>query len=89
MDSLDIIFGTIFEQSGTRSRFGIDLGIYVFEFYGVFWYHSNSVTNREGTKKCPVLNGSEIWAILCVIVEKINNMMLCVKIVLIYACLTY
>ena len=55
----------------------------------MFWYHSNSVTNREGTKKCPVLNGSEIWAILCVIVEKINNMMLCVKIMLIYACLTY
>ena len=29
-------------------------------FCGVFWYHSNSVTNREGTKRCPVVYGSEI-----------------------------
>ena len=27
----------------------------------------------------PCLCGSKIWAILCVIVGKINNMMLCVK----------
>ena len=38
---------------------------------------------------CPVLYGSEIWAILCVIVGKINNLMLCVKIMLIYTRLTY
>ena len=84
-DSPDRIFG----QSRIVLRFGFDPGIDVFEFYGVFWYHSNSVTNREGTKRCPVLYGSKIWAILCVIVGKINNMMLCVKITFIYTCLTY
>ena len=40
--------------------FGFDLGTNVFGFCGVFWYHSNSVTNRERTKMCPVLYGSEI-----------------------------
>ena len=60
----------------------------VFGCCGVFLYHSNSVTNREGTKRLPVLYGSEIWAILCVIVGKINNMLLCVKIMFIYTCLT-
>ena len=38
------------------------------------------MTNHVGTKRCHVLCGSEIWAILCVIVRKINNMLLCVKI---------
>ena len=47
------------------------------------------VHGREGTKKCPVLYGSEIWAILCVIVRKINNMPLCVKILLICAYVVY
>ena len=70
-------------------RFGFDPRTDVFGFCGVFWYHNNSVTNREGTKRCPVLYGSEILVILCVIVEKINNMMLYVKIMLIYTCLTY
>ena len=51
-------------------RFGFNPGTDVFGFCGVFWYHSNSVTNREGTKKYPVLYGSEIWAILRVIVGK-------------------
>ena len=74
-----MIFGTIFEQSWTVLRFGFDPGTDVFWFCGVFWYHSNSVTNCEGTKRCPVLYGSEIWVILCVIVGKINNMLLCVK----------
>ena len=37
----------------------------------------------------PYLCGSEIWAILCVIVGKINNMLLCVKIMLICACAMY
>ena len=32
------------------------------------------MTNREGTKMCPVLCGSEIWAILCVIAS-MNNML--------------
>ena len=70
-------------------RSGFDLGTYVFGFYGVFWYHSNSVTNREGTKRCPVVYGSEIWAILYVIVGKINNMLLYVKFMLICACVMY
>ena len=47
------------------------------------------MTNREGTKRCPVLYGFEILVILCVIVRKINNMLLCVKIMFIYTCLTY
>ena len=48
-------------------RFGFDSRTDVFVFYDVFWYHSNSVTNREGTKRCPVLYESEIWVILCVL----------------------
>ena len=88
-DSPDRIFETIFGQSRIVLRFGFDPGTHVFGFYGVFWYHSNSLMNCEGTKRCPVLYGSEIWAILCVIVGKINNMMLCVKFILIYTCLTY
>ena len=51
-------------------RFGFDPRTNVFGFCGVFWCHSNSVMNREGTKRCPVLYGSEIWVILCVIVVK-------------------
>ena len=47
------------------------------------------VHGREGTKRCPVIYGSEIWAILYVIIEKINNMILCVKIMLICTCLMY
>ena len=49
------------------------------------------MTNQEGTKRCPVLYGSEIWAILCVMVgKKMNNMLLCVKkIMLICACVMY
>ena len=47
------------------------------------------VQDYEGTEKCPVLYGYEIWAILCVIVRKINNMLFCVKIMLIFACLMY
>ena len=48
-------------------RFGFDLETDVFGFCGVFWYHSNLVTNYEKTKRCLVLYGSEIWAILCVV----------------------
>ena len=59
-DSQNRIFETILEQSGIGVRFGFDPGTDVFGFYGVFWYHSNSMTNREGTKRCPVLYGSEI-----------------------------
>ena len=65
-NSPDRIFGTVFEQSQTKFEFGFNPGSDVFMFYGVFWYHSNSMTNREGTKRCPVLCGSEIWA-FCVL----------------------
>ena len=88
-----MILRTIFGQSQTMLRFGFDprtdAMIDVFRFYGVFWYRSNSVTNREGTKRCPVLYGSEIWVILFVIVENLNNMLLCVKLMFIYTFLTY
>ena len=47
------------------------------------------VYSCEETERCLVLYGSEIWAILCVIVGKINNMLLCVKIMLICTCLMY
>ena len=70
-------------------RFGFDLGTDVFWFCVVFWYHSNSVTNREGTKRCPIVYGSEILAILYVIVGKINNMLLYIKFMLIGACVMY
>ena len=47
------------------------------------------VHDREGTdREVPCLCGSEIWAILCVIVRKINNM-LCIKIMLICVCFMY
>ena len=75
MDSPDKIFGTIFGQSWTVLRFGFGLGTDVFGFCGMFWYSNNSVMNCEGTKKCPVLYGYEIWAILYVIVGKMNNML--------------
>ena len=51
-------------------RFGFDPGTDIFGFCGVFWYHSNSAMNRERTKRCPVLYGFEIWAILYVLLEK-------------------
>ena len=70
-------------------RFGFHPETDFFGFCGVFWYHINSMTNREGTKRCPVLYGSEIWVILCVIVGKINNMLLCVKFMLICAYVIY
>ena len=69
-DSPRRIFGTFFGQSGTRLRFDCDPETNVFSFCDVFGYHNNLVTNREWTKRCLVLYGSEIWAILCVIVEK-------------------
>ena len=69
-NSLDKIFKTVFRQSRTEFGFRFNLRTDVFRFCGVFWYHSNSMTNREGTKRYHVLSGSEIWAILCVMVGK-------------------
>ena len=87
-DSPDKTFETVFGQSGTEFRLSFNPETNVFEFCGVFWYYGNSMTNREGTKRYHVLYGFEIWVILCVIVGKIN-IMLYVKIMLIYTCLTY
>ena len=69
-DNPDRIFETIFGQPLTVLRFRFDPGTDFFRFYGVFWYPNNSVTNHEGTKRCSVLCGSQIWAILCVSVVK-------------------
>ena len=65
-NSMDRIFGTVFGQSGTELRFRFDPGTDVFEFCGVFWYPNNSVMNREGTKKCPILYGSRFGS-FCVL----------------------
>ena len=70
-DDSDRIFG----QSRLVLRFGFDPGTDVFGFCGVFLYPNNSVMNCEWTKRCLVFYGFEIWAILCVIVEKMNNML--------------
>ena len=59
-------------QFETRFRFGFNPETDVFEFCDVFWYHNNSVTNREGTKRCPILYGFEIWAIFHVLFLKKN-----------------
>ena len=61
-------FKTVFEQFRTKFGFVFDPETDVFGFCGVFWYPNNSVINREGTKRCPVLYGFEIWVILCVMV---------------------
>ena len=80
-------FCTGFGQSRTGLRFGLDSETTVLRFCGVFWYHFNSVMNREG--KVPYF----IWVrdlgnFVC-IVGKINNMLLCVKNMLICACVMY
>ena len=49
---------------------GFDPETDVYGFCDVSCDPNNSVMNREGTKRCPVLYGSEIWTILCVIFEK-------------------
>ena len=54
------IFGTVFGQSQTEFGFGFNLRTDVFGFCSVFWYHSNSMMNCEGTKRCPILCGPEI-----------------------------
>ena len=69
-NSPDMIFGTIFEQSRTEFRFGFNPGTDVYGFCGVFWYYSNSVTNHEGTKRCPVLYGSEFGPFCVLLLEK-------------------
>ena len=62
--------GLFYGSLGLSSGLVLISGLMSTSFVVSFWYHSNSVTNHEGTKRCPVLYGSEIWAILCVIVGK-------------------
>ena len=88
-DSPNKIFGTLFRQSRTMLRFGFDLGTDVFGFCVVFWYHSNSVMNREETKMCPVYMGSRFGSFYVLLLEKKNNMLLCIKIMFIYTCMMY
>ena len=81
-----MIFRTVFKQSWTVLRFVFYPGTDVFGFCGVFWYPNNLVRNREGAKRCPVLCGSEIWVILCVIIGKMNNMMFVCEFCYLYIC---
>ena len=78
MDSPGLIFGTVVRQSRPKFQdcfrtdfgFGFDSETDICGFCGVSCNPNNSVTNREGTKRYPILCGSEIWVILCVIVVK-------------------
>ena len=82
-DNPDKIFGTIFGHSSIVLRFGFDPGTDVFGFCGVFWYPNNLVTNREGTRGALFYVGPRFEVYYhCKI---LNNMLLCVKIMLIYA----
>ena len=51
-------------------RFRFDPGTDVFGFCGVFWYHSNSVTNREGTERCLVYVGLRFGSFCVLLLEK-------------------
>ena len=84
VDSSDRIFGTFFGLSWTVLRFGFDPRIDVFEFYGVFWYPNNSVTNHEGTKVPCFMWVRDLGHFMCYCCKILNNMLLCVKIMLIY-----
>ena len=47
------------------------------------------VHGREGTERCPIYVGPRFGPFRLLLLEKINNMLLCVKIMFIYICLTY
>ena len=47
------------------------------------------VHDHEGTERCHVYVGPRFGPFWCIIVGKINNMLLCVKIMLICACVMY
>ena len=65
-----MIFGTVFGQSRTELEFGFNPVTDVFGFCGVFWYYSNSMTNREGTKRCPVYMGPKFGPFCVLLLEK-------------------
>ena len=47
------------------------------------------VHGREGTKRCPVYVDPKFGPFCVLLLEKKNNMLLCVKIILIYTFLMY
>ena len=47
------------------------------------------VHGREGTERYPVYVGPRFGQFCVLFLKKINNMLLCVKIMLIYVCVTY
>ena len=47
------------------------------------------VHGHEGTEMCPVYMGSGFGSFCVLLLEKINNILLCVKIMLICACVVY
>ena len=47
------------------------------------------VHGRDGTERCPVYVGLRFGSFCVLLLEKINNLLLCVKIMLICACVTY
>ena len=52
----------------------------------MFWYHSNSMMNREGTKGALFYVGPRFRSFVCYGWKILNNMLFCVKIMLIYVC---
>ena len=71
-DGLGSIFWTVFGQSRSGFGFGFNPGIYVFEFYGVFWYHSNSVMNHEGPRGALFYVGSRFGPFCVLLLENIK-----------------
>ena len=54
-------------------RYNFDPETNVFGFYGLFWYHNNSVMNREETRGALVYMGPRFGP-FCVLFWKMNNM---------------
>ena len=95
-DGILEIFGTGFRQSWTVWGLVVILELRSPGFVVCFdvtviqrRMEKKKVYGCEGAESFPVLYGSEIWAILCFIARKINNMLLCLKIMLICTCLMY
>ena len=54
-------------------------------FCGVFWYPNNSMMNRDGTRGALFYVGSKFGPFCVYCCKILNKMLLCVKILLIYA----
>ena len=77
-NSPGLIFWTIVGQAQTGFGFGFNPKTDVFGLCSVFWYHSNSVPCFMWVQ--------DLGHFLCYCWKKLNNMLLCVKIMLICAC---